>query len=166
MRCVDCDYQADNTIHHHLHHCGVHGLYHRVVVISKSEKDVSRNGKFKSHDFGRVLLTLIKVFSLIVLVHLIDTYILPDISFRLANIVAGAICFWQVWSMLENESSCNNAKWAKIAQRIMVDKTERHFDIDLHELKDDDSGGGAACETSKFPPKDNKPKTEEADGEG
>ena len=94
------------------------------------------NGKFKSHDFGRVLLTLVKVFSLIVLVHLIDTYILPDISFRLANIVAGAICFWQVWSMLENESSCNNAKWAKVAQRIMVDKTERHFDIDLHELKE------------------------------
>lgn len=39
--------------------------------------------------------------------------------------------------MLENESSCNDAKWAKIAQRIMVDKTERHFDIDLHELKEE-----------------------------
>jgi len=37
--------------------------------------------------------------------------------------------------MLENESSCNDARWADVAQRIMVDKTERHFDIDLHELK-------------------------------
>jgi hypothetical protein len=55
---------------------------------------------------------------------------------KLTNIVAGAVCFWQVWSMLENESSCNNARWAKIAQRILVDKTERHFDIDLRELKE------------------------------
>ena len=65
-----------------------------------------------------------------------DLYIFPDWTFRLPNIVAGAVCFWQVWSILENESSCNDARWAKIAQRIMVDKTERHFNIDLHELKD------------------------------
>lgn len=95
----------------------------------------SNDGKFKSHYAGRVFVTLIKVYALTVLAYLIDLYIFPDLSFRLPNIVAGAVCFWQVWSMLENESSCNDARWAKIAQRVMVDKTERHFDIDLHELK-------------------------------
>lgn len=95
----------------------------------------SNDGKFKSVYFGKVIMTMIKVCALIVLAFCIDKYIFPDINVRLANIVAGAVCFWQIWSMLENESSCNNAKWAKIAQKILVDKTERHFDIDLSDLK-------------------------------
>lgn len=95
----------------------------------------ANDGKFKSNYAGRVFITLVKVYALTVLAYMIDTMIFPDVYFRLPNIVAGAVCFWQVWSMLENESSCNDAHWAKIAQRILVDKTERHFDIDLHELK-------------------------------
>ena len=94
----------------------------------------ANDGKFKSNYAGRVFITLIKVYSLTILVHLIDAMVFPEIALHLPQVVAGAVCFWQIWSMLENESSCNDAKWAKIAQRIMVDKTERHFDIDLHEL--------------------------------
>lgn len=97
----------------------------------------ANDGKFKSNYAGRVFITLIKVYSLTILVHLIDAMVFPEIAFHLPQVVAGAVCFWQIWSMLENESSCNDAKWAKIAQRIMVDKTERHFDIDLHELKEE-----------------------------
>lgn len=96
------------------------------------------DGKFKSDHAGRVFITLIKVTALIVLVAHMEDYILTDIPVSLTKIVAGAICFWQIWSILENESSCNDAKWARIAQRIMVDKTERHFDVDLHELKHED----------------------------
>ena len=96
----------------------------------------ANDGKFKSNYAGRVFITLIKVYSLTILVHLIDAMVCPEIALHLPQVVAGAVCFWQIWSMLENESSCNDAKWAKIAQRIMVDKTERHFDIDLHELKE------------------------------
>lgn len=96
----------------------------------------SNDGKFKSNYAGRVFVTLIKVYALTVLAFLIETYIFEGLPVKLANIVAGAVCFWQVWSMLENESSCNDAKWAKIAQRILVDKTERHFDVDLSELKE------------------------------
>ena len=97
----------------------------------------ANDGKFKSNYAGRVFITLIKVYSLTILVHLIDAMVFPEIALHLPQVVAGAVCFWQIWSMLENESSCNYAKWAKIAQRIMVDKTERHFDIDLHELKEE-----------------------------
>ena len=97
----------------------------------------ANDGKFKSNYAGRVFITLIKVYSLIILVYLIDAMVFPEIALHLPQVVAGAVCFWQIWSMLENESSCNDAKWAKIAQRIMVDKTERHFDIDLHELKEE-----------------------------
>lgn len=100
----------------------------------------ANDGKFKSDYAGRVFMTLIKVYALTILAFLIETYIFEGMPVKLANMVAGAVCFWQVWSMLENESSCNDAKWAKIAQRIMVDKTERHFDIDLHELKTQANG--------------------------
>ena len=94
------------------------------------------HGKFKSNAAGKVFLSLLKIYSLIFLTQLIDTYIMPTWDMHLSNIIAGAVCFWQLWSILENESSCNNAKWAKIAQKIMIDKTERHFDVDLSELKD------------------------------
>ena len=101
----------------------------------------ANDGKFKSRYAGRVFITLIKVYALTILAYLVQTFILEGLPIKLANIVAAAVCFWQVWSMLENESSCNDAKWAKIAQRILVDKTERHFDIDLSELKEDKEDG-------------------------
>lgn len=101
----------------------------------------ANDGKFKSRYAGRVFVTLIKVYALTILAYLVQTFILEGLPIKLANIVAAAVCFWQVWSMLENESSCNDAKWAKIAQRILVDKTERHFDIDLSELKEDKEDG-------------------------
>ena len=102
----------------------------------KKQYPGANDGKFKSNYAGRVFMTLIKMYALIVLVFLIENFIFEGLPVKMANIVAGAVCFWQIWSMLENESSCNNAKWAKIAQRILVDKTERHFDIDLSELKE------------------------------
>ena len=135
----------------------------------------ANDGKFKSNYAGRVFITLIKVYSLTILVHLIDAMVFPEIALHLPQVVAGAVCFWQIWSMLENESSCNDAKWAKIAQRIMVDKTERHFDIDLHELKEEQPEpphietpcgnevcayrGKVHCDTTKCPPFI-KPKTD------
>jgi hypothetical protein len=102
----------------------------------KKKHPNANDGKFKSSYAGRVFITLIKTYALIVLVFLIENFIFEGLPVKLSNIVAGAVCFWQLWSMLENESSCNDAKWAKIAQRILVDKTERHFDIDLSELKE------------------------------
>ena len=101
----------------------------------------ANDGKFKSRYAGQVFVTLTKVYTLTVLAFLIETYIFEGLPVKLANLVAGAVCFWQVWSMLENESSCNDAKWAKIAQRILVDKTERHFEIDLSELKERSEDG-------------------------
>ena len=106
----------------------------------KKKHPGANDGKFKSRYAGRVFVTLIKVYSVTVLAYLMETYIFEGLPVKLANIVAGAVCFWQFWSMLENESSCNDAKWAKIAQRILVDKTARHFDIDLGELKEKKEG--------------------------
>lgn len=95
------------------------------------------SGKFKSREFGRVFHTMWLVFSLIYLGGLMQMYPIFGIEFPLANMIMMAVCFWQMWSVLENESSCNGSKWAKFLQRIMVDKTSRHLDVDLDKALDD-----------------------------
>ncbi len=102
----------------------------------KKKYPEQNDGKFKSEKFANVFKTLLKIYMLIILAFLMEKFIFEGVEIKLANIVAGAVCFWQIWSMLENESSCNDARWAKIAQRILIDKTEKHFNISLNELKD------------------------------
>lgn len=98
--------------------------------------DKKKDGKFKSNYAGRVFVTLIKIYIGIALAHYIQVNITNAFFvIELPKIVAGAFVFWNVWSICENESSCSDKKWAKILQKIMVDKTERHFDIDLSDLK-------------------------------
>lgn len=107
-------------------------------------KKVGKDGKkFKSHHFGRVIGTLLKAYALIVMAYLIQMHITDGMPVDLTKVAAGAICFWQLWSILENESSCNGAKWAKTLQKILVDKTSRHFDIDLTSLETSEENGKA-----------------------
>lgn len=95
--------------------------------------------RFSSRRLGDTVMTLARVYGLLLLAHGVDLVILGDAtgaaSLRFAS---GLVCFWQLWSILENESSANDSAWARIAQRIMIDKTERHLGIDLHELRKDD----------------------------
>ena len=60
------------------------------------------------------------------------------VEIPLSYVATGVICFEQLWSILENESSCRSeeeGKFYKILQKIMVDKTERHFDVNLADFK-------------------------------
>ncbi len=96
---------------------------------------VSKDGQqFKSQDFGKVIVTVLKAWTLIIMAFLMQCHITDGLPIDLTKVAAGAICFWQLWSILENESSCSDAKWAKVLQKILVDKTSRHFDIDLSEI--------------------------------
>lgn len=99
-------------------------------------------GKFNSFHFGRTLWTLLCVYALLVFAFFLEQYITSSLPFDALKVAAGAVIFWQGWSILENCSSCNGAKWAKILQKIMVDKTERHLDIDLSELGLTEHGAG------------------------
>lgn len=92
-------------------------------------------GKLKSDKIGKIFVNLLKIYALIIFAWLIQEHITVHLDIHVTNIIAGAVCFWQIWSMLENESSCNDSSWAKIAQKVLIDKTSRHFDIDLSELK-------------------------------
>ena len=106
-------------------------------------------GKFNSFHFGKTLWTLLCVYALLIFAFFLEQYITSALPFDALKVAAGAVIFWQGWSILENASSCNGAKWARILQKIMVDKTERHLDIDLSDLhlvehgdKDNPAGAG------------------------
>ena len=110
------------------------------VHVKYPDKTKREAAKFTSFAFGKVIRSTIpKRLCLILLAYMVEHWVFVHISIPLSYIVTGVICFEQAWSILENESSCrdeNESRFWKTLQRIMVDKTERHFDIDLHELKE------------------------------
>lgn len=97
-------------------------------------------GKFRSSKGKKIIDTIIKVSYAIIFAFLVDKYLIISESFYSVKLLVGGFSFIQIWSILENESSASDKSWAKMLQRIMVDKAERHFDIDLHELKDQNNG--------------------------
>lgn len=96
------------------------------------------NAKFQSKKAWKVVLTALAAMATIVLAWVIQKYILVMYdNLYLPNWTAAFICGIQAWSILENEASCNGSKWAILAQKIVIDKTERHFDVDLSILKNE-----------------------------
>lgn len=97
--------------------------------------------KFTSFAFGKVITSTIpKRLSLILLAYLVEHWVFIHVNIPLSYIVTGVICFEQAWSIFENESSCreeHESKFWRLLQKIMIDKTARHFDVDLDELNKD-----------------------------
>lgn len=88
-------------------------------------------GKLESKKALKMIYTIGKVYGVILVIWFIEKNIIRDLSFDVTKYVAALFCFVQLISVLENESSCNNAWWAKLFQKFLVDKTKRHFDIDI-----------------------------------
>ena len=103
------------------------------------DKAKRHEAKFTSFAFGKVIRSTIpKRLSLILLAYLVEHWVFVHVEIPLSYIVTGVICFEQAWSIMENESSCRDdadSRFWKWLQKIMVDKTARHFDVDLTELK-------------------------------
>lgn len=98
---------------------------------------IRRAAKLQSSRIGAMLSTLGRVYALLLLGRAVQQVILaPDVSFNLVRALAAAVCLWQTLSMLENEASCSGAAWARIARRWLIDKTERHTGVPLHDYLD------------------------------
>lgn len=108
----------------------------RLAGRVKRQHPGANDGKFKSSYARRIFNTFLTISSLVVLAYLMDTYIFTFATLYLANVIAGAFCALQLLSILENESSENNNTWARTLQKILVNKAERHFNIDIDKLKD------------------------------
>lgn len=102
------------------------------------DKTKRREAKFTSFAFGKIIRnTIPQRLWLILLAYMVEHWVFIHVTIPLSYIITGAICFEQTWSMLENESSCRDeksSKFWKMLQKIMVDKTSRHFDVDLGDL--------------------------------
>jgi len=88
-------------------------------------------GKLESKKALKVIYTIGKIYGVILIIWFIEKNILEDLSFEITKYVTALFCFIQLISVLENESSCNNAWWARALQKVLMDKTKRHFDIDI-----------------------------------
>jgi len=104
------------------------------------DKVKRRKAKFTSFAFSKVIkVTIPKRLWLIVLSYIVEHWIFIHVSIPLSYVVAGAIAFEQVLSIFENEASCReneeDSRLWKVLRCLLIDKTERHWDIDLSDLK-------------------------------
>lgn len=110
------------------------------VKLAYPDKAKRKKAKFTSFEFGKVIKkTIPKRLWLIILAYLVEHWVFKHVAIPLSYVITGVICFEQAWSMFENESSCrdeNESRFWKLLQKIMVDKTERHFDVNLDGFKD------------------------------
>lgn len=110
------------------------------VRTAYPDKTQRKQAKFTSFAFGKVVKqTIPKRLMLIILAFLEEHWVFIHVAIPLSYVVTGAICFEQFWSILENESSSrteSESRFWKLMQQIMVDKTERHLDVNLDKLKD------------------------------
>ena len=109
------------------------------------KRGYATTGKFRADKFGWAVVKMSIVIPTALLVaYFTQMLIFEGANLHLIQVVAGVICFWQIWSILENVSSCNEgALWARILQRVMIDKAERHLDISLDELKNSENKDNA-----------------------
>ena len=105
-------------------------------VKAQNPKAKTDDAKFRSSYARRMFYTLCVVYACTVLGWLIDTKMFPFAELYLACFISGGFCLVQLLSILENESSCNDARWAKVLQKVLVNKAARHLDIDPEDLQE------------------------------
>lgn len=113
-------------------------IYSRYREAIKRNPKCKMDGKLRSKKMAKMVQDFSVLIMAIFLAVIIDNDILAHMGeLHLANYLAVIYCSVQFVSILENESTCNGAAWARVVQKIVADKTERHFNIKLKELMAD-----------------------------
>jgi len=94
------------------------------------------DGKFKSNAALKAIKKIRDYCLVIILAYMIQDKIVIMFNLYLPYVAAGIFVFVESWSILENKSSCNGGKWAEVLQKVMVDKTARHLNVDANELNE------------------------------
>ena len=106
------------------------------------DRTTRHEAKFTSFAFGKVVRkTIPERLMVILLAWMAETFVFVHVSIPLSYIATGIILFEQAWSAMENNSSCRSeedSRFWRMLQRIMVDKTARHFDTEFPELVTDE----------------------------
>lgn len=110
------------------------------VKVKYPDKTKRHEAKFTSFAFGKVVRrTIPERLVLILLAFAAQRWVFVDLDLQLHYVATGVILFEQIWSALENNSSCRDdteGRIWKVLQKVMVSKVERHFDVELDELKE------------------------------
>ena len=113
-------------------------IYSRYREAIKRNPKCKMDGKLRSKKMAKMVQDFSVLIMAIFLAVIIDKDLLEHMGeLHLANYLAVIYCSVQFVSILENESTCNGAAWARVVQKIVADKTERHFNIKLKELMAD-----------------------------
>lgn len=95
--------------------------------VRRAHPEAVDAGKLSSRRLGRVFITLTRIYALLLVAAGVDSYILTDPTNPVMRFCAGAVVVWQALSVLENEASCSDARWAAHARRFLIDKVRRHL---------------------------------------
>lgn len=111
-------------------------------VKKRYPKKKKRPAYYVSYKAWEMVPTMIESFIFIILMYCAQRWIFVDVYVPLSYVAAGVICGVQLLSIAENKSSCRRPgdkgyKIWKVLAKVLIDKTERHFDTDLGELKKD-----------------------------
>lgn len=139
-------------------------IYSRYREAIKRNPKCKMDGKLRSKKMAKMVQDFSVLIMAIFLAVIIDNDLLAHMGeLHLANYLAVIYCSVQFVSILENESTCNGAAWAKVVQKIVADKTERHFNIKLKELMADvenEEKAEADASTENTPNSDPETETE------
>ena len=108
------------------------------------DKVARDKAKFASFRFGKVVDTIIKATAAILLMFAARKWVCSGlIDIPLDYIAAAVVLAWQGLSVLENNASCplegdKDSRFWKALRNVLIDKTERHFDINLNDIKDNE----------------------------
>lgn len=141
-------------------------IYSRYREAIKRNPKCKMDGKLRSKKMAKMVQDFSVLIMAIFLAVIIDNDLLAHMGeLHLANYLAVIYCSVQFVSILENESTCNGAAWARVVQKIVADKTERHFNIKLKELMADvenmeKSDADASIENTPNPETETETETE------
>ena len=110
-------------------------IYAKYREAIKKNPNVKLDGKLKSQHMGKMINDMIVIFLCVLLAYHVDLTLLSFLGgLHLAQYVSAIFCVVQFVSIIENESTGSNAAWARVMQKIVADKTERHLGIKYNEL--------------------------------
>ncbi|WP_158249589.1 phage holin family protein [Prevotella sp. MGM1] len=104
--------------------------------IKRLLPNAKTDGKLKSARMSKMISDLTVVWLCILLAVGVDDKLLGHLgNLHLGQYVAAIFVLCTSVSILENESSCNGAVWARAVQKVVTSKVSRHLDIDEEELE-------------------------------
>lgn len=111
------------------------------VHIKYPDRVKRHKAAFQSFKFGKMVNTFIRATFAILLMFAAHKWVMSGFwDVPLEYIAAAIVCGWQLLSVAENNASCplegerQSAFWIML-RSVLIDKTERHFDIHLDSIK-------------------------------